>query len=234
MLRRLFNTFLDEAQEATALTQLGRAFVGLAAALGYQRVVVFDTSDLSQPIGKALLFTAQGRAELGHIAGRRDAHVHPAVAEALAQDRPILADDIRRREGISQEEWAKALPPEVATGQTLILPVHRQGRCVLIAGCSGQEASTTPVTRSLLHTAAHVVYDRHKALKAAPAQHPALTQREAECLHWMGQGKTGSEIAKITGISARTVRYHLRNVKKKLGAQTTIDALRKLSSTARA
>ncbi len=46
----------------------------------------------------------------------------------------------------------------------------------------------------------------------------------------MAQGKTGTEIAKITGISPRTVRYHLRDVKRKLGVDSALDALRTLSA----
>lgn len=233
MLRRLFSAFLDEAQEATALTQLGRAFFGLASGLGYERVVVFDTSDLRQPMGKALLFSTQGRGEISDVANRRDMATHPALAEAMAFDRPVVADDVRRREGISLDDWAAKLPPGMGAGQTLILPVHRQGRCVLVAGCNGREASITPVSQSLLHAAAHVFFDRHQALRAAPPQHAALTHREAQCLQLTGQGKTGTEIARITGISARTVRYHLRNVKQKLGVDSTIDAIRKLSNSAR-
>ena len=48
------------------------------------------------------------------------------------------------------------------------------------------------------------------------AQHE-LTAREAEMLRWTADGKTSGEIAQITGISERTVNFHLNNAIGKLG-----------------
>jgi len=53
-----------------------------------------------------------------------------------------------------------------------------------------------------------------------PQGHPALqelTAREAEMLRWTADGKTSGEIAQITGISERTVNFHLNNAVGKLG-----------------
>ena len=48
----------------------------------------------------------------------------------------------------------------------------------------------------------------------------ALSARETECLHWAGQGKTNWEIATILEISENTVRFHLKNAFRKLGASS--------------
>jgi DNA-binding CsgD family transcriptional regulator len=47
-----------------------------------------------------------------------------------------------------------------------------------------------------------------------------LTQREAEVLHWVIQGKTNRDIAEILGMSPRTVDKHLEHVFEKLGVET--------------
>lgn len=49
---------------------------------------------------------------------------------------------------------------------------------------------------------------------------PELTQREAEIVRWVAEGKTNPEIASILGISALTVKKHLEHVFDKLGAST--------------
>lgn len=49
---------------------------------------------------------------------------------------------------------------------------------------------------------------------------PELTRKEIECLLWWGDGKSANEISGIIGITPRTVRFHLDNVKMKLGVQT--------------
>lgn len=45
----------------------------------------------------------------------------------------------------------------------------------------------------------------------------SLSARERECLLWLAKGKTRWEISIIMGISVRTVKYHLNNVRAKLG-----------------
>jgi len=53
-----------------------------------------------------------------------------------------------------------------------------------------------------------------------------LTEREAEVLHWVVEGKSNNEIAIILSISVRTVDKHLQNVFSKLGVESRNAALR--------
>ncbi|MEP0390657.1 helix-turn-helix transcriptional regulator [Erythrobacter sp.] len=53
-----------------------------------------------------------------------------------------------------------------------------------------------------------------------------LTGRESDCLHWATQGKTNWEIAKILDISENTVRYHFKNIYRKLGCNSRSQAVR--------
>jgi len=73
-----------------------------------------------------------------------------------------------------------------------------------------------------------LVLDERAAAGGAP---PALSPREGEVLHWVGEGKTNQEIGLILGISARTVQTHLEHVFGKLGvvsrAQAVAEALRR-------
>lgn len=55
---------------------------------------------------------------------------------------------------------------------------------------------------------------------------PTLTLREAEILHWLGEGKRNIEIGTILGISARTVGKHLEHIFVKLGVETRTAAVR--------
>lgn len=47
-----------------------------------------------------------------------------------------------------------------------------------------------------------------------------LTQREAEVLHWVAQGKINRDIADILGASPATVKKHLERIHAKLGVET--------------
>lgn len=48
-------------------------------------------------------------------------------------------------------------------------------------------------------------------------EHPALTPRELEALHWTMEGKTAWEVGAILGISERTAVLHVNNAMHKLG-----------------
>ncbi|MDU8362434.1 helix-turn-helix domain-containing protein [Pseudomonas syringae group sp. J309-1] len=54
-----------------------------------------------------------------------------------------------------------------------------------------------------------------------------LTQREHEILSWASLGKTYSEIALITGISERTVKFHMANTVEKLDVSNAKHAISK-------
>jgi LuxR family quorum-sensing system transcriptional regulator CciR len=52
-----------------------------------------------------------------------------------------------------------------------------------------------------------------------------ITPREVDCLHWTARGKTNWEIGQILEISENTVRFHLKNAFKKLGATSRARAV---------
>lgn len=52
-----------------------------------------------------------------------------------------------------------------------------------------------------------------------------LTAREMDIVHWIKEGKTNWEISTILNISERTVKFHLDNIKEKLGAVSKTHAV---------
>lgn len=67
----------------------------------------------------------------------------------------------------------------------------------------------------------------------APLQALGLTEREAEVLLWVAQGKSNADIAGILGAAENTVKKHLQNIFEKLGIESrnaaTVRALEVLS-----
>jgi DNA-binding CsgD family transcriptional regulator len=53
----------------------------------------------------------------------------------------------------------------------------------------------------------------------------SLTEREKACLSWAADGHTASEIATKLFVETCTVKFHLRNVIRKMGAKNTTQAL---------
>lgn len=58
--------------------------------------------------------------------------------------------------------------------------------------------------------------------------HPAITAREKEVLQFLAEGMTYGQIAGKLDITAETVKKHLKNIYRKLGAGNKIEALNKL------
>ena len=56
-------------------------------------------------------------------------------------------------------------------------------------------------------------------------EHSAFTIRERECLRFTAQGCREDEVAALIGLSSTTVRYHLDNVVRKLGASNRAHAV---------
>lgn len=54
-----------------------------------------------------------------------------------------------------------------------------------------------------------------------------ITARQLECLAWVQQGKSASDIGGILGISSRTVEGHLLKVCDHLGVKTRLQAVLK-------
>ncbi len=54
----------------------------------------------------------------------------------------------------------------------------------------------------------------------------ALTRRETEVTKWLAEGKQGSDVAIILGISPKTVEVHRYNSMRKLGAENWAELTR--------
>lgn len=54
---------------------------------------------------------------------------------------------------------------------------------------------------------------------------PGLSPRELECLAWVCQGKSSTDIGAILGLSARTVDSYLEKACAKLRVRTRIEAV---------
>ena len=57
-----------------------------------------------------------------------------------------------------------------------------------------------------------------------------LTDRERDSLGWVAEGKSDWEIAMILGLAESTVRFHVDNARKKLGAVNRAQAVARLAA----
>lgn len=113
----------------------------------------------------------------------------------------------------------------------LVIPVRTSRHEKVVSTFGGKSPNTGPAARAALTLLGHCVYGRISDLakKGIKDQGPktALTARELEVIGWVAKGKCDSEIAIILDMSERTARFHVANVKAKLGAPSRVQAVTK-------
>jgi DNA-binding CsgD family transcriptional regulator len=108
-------------------------------------------------------------------------------------------------------------------------PIHGPQGCVAIMMFAADHAITLDgEDEEALSHIAMALHQRVRRLTAAALvgvpEPAALTAREIECLQWVLEGKTNWEIGVLTGVTARTVQFHLSNCARKLGVFNRVQA----------
>ncbi len=108
-------------------------------------------------------------------------------------------------------------------------PVHGPQGCVaIVMFAASQTLSLDHDDEEALSHIAMAFYQRVRRMTAAALVGATnlvhLTGRELECLHWVLEGKTNWEIGVLTGVTARTVQFHLGNASRKLGVVNRVQA----------
>jgi DNA-binding CsgD family transcriptional regulator len=131
--------------------------------------------------------------------------------------------------GLTTEQRAFVAAATTALGarEVLFLAVSAARGQKAFVVLAGREPLMPPIVRSSLHLFAELAFAHAIALetKAFDRAQSVLSPRETECLRLSARGKTDIEIGRTLGISPRTARFHIENVKKKLGVATRVQAV---------
>jgi DNA-binding CsgD family transcriptional regulator len=150
----------------------------------------------------------------------------PAVARLSATPftwAELLRDRKQTQKQIAFHSWVRELGVIDGYAVPIHLPGGDVGLCVSVATHIIDDAEE----RLALHLASLYAHERCRALggltEASSVKAP-LSPRELECLKWVLDGKSDTDIGKILGISHTTVHFHIEKVKKKLGVRTRTQA----------
>ena len=157
----------------------------------------------------------------------------------------VVLMDIVLRGGMSGIEGARRLKRLLPETTILMLTVYDDNDLIfdaLCAGASGYLVKKTPPARLLeaiqeahaggapmsSHIAGKVVgLLRSRGPGAAAAAEDPLTRRERAILTGLADGQTYQQLGETLHISTDTVRYHIRNVYRKLHAHSQSEAVAK-------
>jgi LuxR family quorum sensing-dependent transcriptional regulator len=173
----------------------------------------------------------------------------PAEWLALYRERNFVANDYvvaEARRRMAPYTWLEARAerilsePEQEIWDTVVewgwtdgfsVPIHGPGGYFGLVVLAGKEQPMPPALRSRLHMLAFLTHERCRALSQFPlVENPqaALSSRELECLRWVAAGKTDWEIGKIMDLAPTTVKSHVDQARRKLGARTRPQAVARL------
>jgi len=107
-----------------------------------------------------------------------------------------------------------------------VVPIFETSGNVALVSLAGENVELPEDTRGAASLASIYLHNRLFTLKRMVQEDSvSLTPREVECLHWVAAGKSDWQIGQILNISAKTVNYHIENVKRKFGVATRIQAV---------
>lgn len=154
------------------------------------------------------------------------------VAEARRRISPFTWLEAKAERTLSraeQEIWDTAC--EWGWTDGFSVPIHGPGGYFGLVTMAGKERPMPPALRGELHQLAFLTHERCRALTGLTPvidQHETLTHRELECIRWVVAGKTDAEISALLGVSQTTVRTHIDQARRKLGARSRAQAVARL------
>jgi len=161
--------------------------------------------------------------------------IDPVVTQSKHIKSMFVWSDLLKQVGMTKRQqviFNEASEFELDDGVGIpILGINGLKATVSIACHSTDELNKTLLeSKPLIQAVSHLYH--FKLVELTPRQTLlskviVLTPREKECLLWLAQGKTASDIANILSIAERTVVYHIENTKNKLGASNRTHAVAK-------
>ncbi|MDR7555885.1 MAG: LuxR C-terminal-related transcriptional regulator [Armatimonadota bacterium] len=194
-----------------ALERAGDAAVALD---GRQRIVLWNTGAerllgwrREQVVGRRCFEVLAGRDRSGHLV----CCAHCPEMVMIARGEPVPSRDVCYRTADGREAWVNV--------STLAVTVPHSGQRITVH----LFRDVTPQRRA--EDVLEALAARDGLARAGPSPLRALTRREREVLEMLAAGMTTRAIARALYVSPITVRTHVQNLLRKLGAHTRAEAV---------
>lgn len=156
--------------------------------------------------------------------------IDPTIADAKRARRPFVwsGADMMRHGGEVRKIAGEAAEFGIKSGFTI--PIRTGfGRIALLSLASERTEPDRVTIKDETHAATAIAYAHMNLLRirddTLQTAGVALSPREVTCLNWASLGKTQAEIARLTSLSEKTVRFYLEQARVKLGASNTTHAV---------
>lgn len=227
-----------QAQSAESVAELNAAVGEALRRLGYSHFVAVEFFGPAEDRQVRIIDGENDLAWQAHYISQGLARLDPGVAVAARTTEPFFRSDLQARGQVSPAQ-ARVLEESRSFGieDSFFAPQHHidgsLGAVVLTA-----KAQVDKSARG--RTAAYLLAIRYGQLvrQFAPAVRPTpsggdqivLSRRQLECLKWVREGKSSSEIAEILNVARKTVDEYVAGSCTRLGVRTRVQAVAKAMS----
>lgn len=216
---------IEQAGDFTEITGLCRA---AAAAYGYDMFVVYAIEPDTDLAEDAIYWLEGDWFGSGQALDARTYLSRcPMNRHVLHSDQPFFWS---KRAG-GGEEYQVVSAPRGSGPHGLQVPIFGHDGLLGAVSFGGKAIATTLEARLSLSVLADALFRalRRLAGEGADAPPPQLTARESEILSWIAAGRRQGDVARLLGLSERTVENHLRRIRKRLGVASTAQAIYRLA-----
>jgi DNA-binding CsgD family transcriptional regulator len=165
---------------------------------------------------------------LKHYAEFDLSHIDPVHIHLVEKRTPAFWSDCEKNASLASRQLMRNAADAGLNGG-IIIPLSDINGELSMVSVSNTEVTDRVEryeTLAAINLISSYFYQKYKSLIKKPDP-VHLSPREYEILNWAAEGKTDSEIAAITGISAATVRYHWKNIFLKLDVYGRVHAVSK-------
>ena len=151
----------------------------------------------------------------------------PMALELGRSYNPFAWSDVQRKRNFTKKQSEiMNYTADCGMDSGFVVPIFETNGNVALVSLAGENVDLPEETRGAATLASIYLHNRLFTLqRMVQEDRVALTPREIECLHWVAAGKSDWQIGQILTISAKTVNYHVENVKRKFGVATRIQAV---------
>ncbi|MUZ58932.1 hypothetical protein GOZ86_19075 [Agrobacterium vitis] len=167
-------------------------------------------------------------------ASERYVYCDPIVGMSLSRKTPFKWNDAIDRDKLTEEERCvieDAAKRGIANGLTVPL-MSRHGELAIMTVIPDEkfqdslpEAHLIHIISQFFHSCALPVVMEEHLIGSYRRRRSFLSAREKETVIWVSKGKSSWEIAKILGISEKSVEFYMESVKRKLEAVNRTQAV---------
>ena len=199
-----------------------------AARFGLTHMLAIDAHAMAPGQVGAILYTDLVGSAVDSIE-RVPSTRNPLLMRSRNEKQPYRFSELRDDARHGHFDWQGFMPAEAVSGDGVVVPVVENATLQTLLVFAGERPLVNAATMVLMQTVSLAIQARLKDIRDnVPADNRVeITTREAQCLQWLEEGNSDDEIASILGISRRTVRFHLDNLKKKYGVTRRTQVLAK-------